>query len=163
MTYTEFIRHVHSYTSDYTRSADTKAGFVIAATGVLVGVVAQRTASWQSAPFWAWEWPEVVRAAVLAFFLLTDGLAFGFAIASVCPTTVQSRDSLVAFPNVARFEPKEYLELVKALSPTDMERQITDHCTDLARIALNKYQAVNNSLVVLPMAALSAAIIVLVH
>ena len=159
----EFVRHVHSYTSDYVRFADAKAGFAIAVTGVLLGVVATRSASWQWVPLIEWQPFDVVRYLLFLTFLGSDGLAFLYAIRAITASTRSTLSSLVGFPDVANFGPQPYFDQLSALGTDEREREIAFHITELARIAMRKYSSVNSSLSVIRLAAGAAAAIVLVH
>ena len=155
---TEFVRHVHSYTSDYTRFADTKAGFVLATAGVLFGVVAPRVSllpmTWTSGP-------DVLRAVLLVIFVIADALAFYHAVGAVRATVMGSAHSLVAFPAVALLSPPNYAVLVSSISEDARVEQVSTHIIELGQIALRKYRQVNQALTALEVAAFYAASVVI--
>lgn len=137
----EFTWRVHTYTNEYIRFADAKAGAVFAIGSAVVGAlwVSKAHLSFvESSPI-AWTgraWLMLLSFILLAVGMLTSGVA-------VRPRlwTTQSTPGLLFWERVAAHTSgTSYWTALTASRPEELSRQVAEHVYDLAKVARAKYR-----------------------
>lgn len=142
----EFARHVHSYTSDYTKFADGKAGFGLAASGALLTLVSQITKDWHQMDVGSATLLDIFRGVLLFSFFLFDGGALICCLRAITASTVGDRSSLVSFPSISEMGHTKHYHRVLRASPEDLDKQLLQHASELSTIAMLKYRWVNRAI-----------------
>lgn len=134
-----FLLHVHTYINDYIRFADTKAVFILGATG---GIMVWLLSKIDSIPADGPMWPT----AILLIPGLPLGFSFTFAMQCVFPRLGSSkRKGLVFWESIYNTGREQYLVQVQSLVDTETRREIAEHTWDLAQVALKKYSNVSDA------------------
>lgn len=153
----DFLWKVHSYTSDYIRLADTKAGAVIAWCGGLIGVLfASQTHHLFTHSSFAGTGGEFVTTLVavsslLAFVLL--GVAVLFAFVAIKPrlwsseTRTEKQKGYIYWGDITLHATEDdFRKEIGSMNVDGLNGKCTDHTHVLAGIACKKYWWVNWSL-----------------
>lgn len=153
----DFLWKVHSYTSDYIRLADTKAGAVIAWCGGLIGVLfASHTHHCFTHTTFAWTGGDLVTtlvafASAFAFILL--GVAVLFAFIGIKPRLwssekrTEEQKGYIYWGDITLHRTEEQFRTeVSTLNADGLSGKCAEHAHVLAGIASKKYWWVNWSL-----------------
>ena len=157
----DFLWKVHSYTNEYIRFADSKAAFIVAIAGALIGVVISSRVFDGLRRLPLGGWPAVSWC---AFFAVTC-----LSISVVCATfTVRPRlwgsaqKGVIYWAGVMRHNSSHtfYCEL-NALSEQSRAEAVADHLYILASICARKYAWLNRGIIFGLAGAIGAALAVL--
>jgi hypothetical protein len=135
----DFLWRVHSYTNDYIRFADTKAGFTAGIVAALMGalIASHPFDSIGHTPIYQWHYRTWASIIALLFLLFS----FGFALWAIKPRRNTSMpkgfiywDSIAAHTSDAGFA-----EACRQLNEDDLELNVARHLHTLAGICKRKY------------------------
>jgi hypothetical protein len=135
----EFLWNVHSYTNDYVQFADTKAAFCV---GIATALMAALFASKAHDLFRSGGHPILAGLSLGAFVLLA--ISMGAAVMVVRPRDKESEDGLVFWKDIAGRDTADlFVSEYSAQTERDLNRSLSVHLYDLARVCIRKYFWVN--------------------
>jgi pycsar effector protein len=159
----EFLWKVHSYTNDYIRFADTKAGFCV---GIASALIAALFASKSHELFinafsrkLGGTWSLLAIASLLAFVAL--GTSIVSSVAAIRPRLwIKSTRGLIFWKEISQYSSAaEFATAYSIQTDLELNERLSNHVYTLATICSRKYFCVNAAIW---MAAVGAALAVIV-
>jgi len=130
-----FAEHVHRYLGEFLRSADQKAGFVLAAGTALAGFTLQAVVSGKPAFF-----APCAKITALAGVLFS-AISAVIAIYAVRPQQDRYRFGLIAFNGICELDRENYRAKVMEIDSDSRVDELAYHSHELARVLKDKYRA----------------------
>lgn len=157
----DFLWHVHSYTNEYIRFGDAKAGFIVAWSGALLSVLVStgKHALLCQCPFTSW-WFWVAAAA-----FATQGVSFLFAVLAIRPRlSTESPKGFIYWGSIRGHSSlDEFREAVRNANPNDFLDALSGHLFTLAQIAVEKYYWINRGILWSVAGGVICAVLILFH
>ena len=159
----EFLWHVHEYTNEHIRFADTKAGAVIVFCSALLGVLYGQGMHHALLERGFGEWGLAMWLAAIAFLFLAGGALF--AAWSIFPRLTNPQPKGFIFWESVRAHPDGecFADAVAAESPEELGRHLAAHLRALAGIATRKFWWVQMSVGLAIVGAVAAAMSLLLQ
>jgi hypothetical protein len=160
----EFVRQVHTNVAENIQLADTKAGLIAAAAAALLSVLATRSRADILSAVAASGTQRillVVQIVVLLLAVIASVAALLFAYFALRPR-IRPPKTFIAFPELARMGPEQYLQRVACQSDTGLIAELANDTIALAIIAVTKNQMVTRAMKPLITAAIGVAVLLLI-
>lgn len=161
----DFVRQVQSTIIENIRIADTKAGAVAAASAALLNVLGFRgreVATTLGPAFGDHPVTVVLGLALFLGALCTSAAALVFTYFALRPRFKGRPPSWVAFSELARMTPRQYIARIEAQSDTGLIEELARDTVELAAIALRKNQMIERAIPPLILSAVGVALFLLV-
>ncbi len=142
----EYLWKAHSYTNDYIRFADAKAGFCVGIASAILWALFAAKCHDLFITFAPLQWTPLAWLSFGSFLSLVSSIVF--AIIAVRPRLwTHSPKGFIFWQSVVEYDgPDDFTEAFKALGPEDLGVHLAHHLYSLAKVAASKYTWVNRAI-----------------
>lgn len=146
-----FIYHVHKSLNEYIKFSDSKAGILLAASGVLLTLMLRwvQDGRYQGIP--------LLLYILCSLFLASSFFMFFF---SIYPRIkIKRPEGMIFWESILKRKPNEYVKTIHGMDADKILTEVSQDVYDLSRIAHKKYESVEVGMIFLGIALILSVIL----
>jgi len=139
--------YIYTTINDWIKFSDTKAGFILASNGIMMGLVGSTLKDLILPRFGFTDWSHILFSIDILLYILSVLISATLAICVIYPKlSVNEASSHIYFAHIAKAKAPTYKSELLQLSNENFDKEIIDQIFAVSKVCWSKYKRTNYSI-----------------